>query len=81
MTDDFFDNMFIEFVSQSTREEFISNLAANGWKYFDLANLNELFVLNLERFGTHEGAQLPEFLQDGGSGGCGEEFIYGNIIG
>ena len=79
MTDDFYDNMFVEFASQSTRQEFISNLAANGWKYFDLANLNELFVLNLERFGTQEAVHLPEFFQDGGSGG--EEFIYGNNFG
>ena len=77
MTEDFYDNIFGEFSNKSTRQEFIENLSHHGWKYFNLANLNELFVINLERFGTQEAGILPDFLQDAGSG---QENMYENQI-
>ena len=65
MTEDFYDKLFGEFSNRITRQEFIDNLTRNGWQYFNLANLNEQFVLNLERYGTQEAGHLPEFMQEG----------------
>ena len=52
MMEDFYDSVFGEVASRLPRASFVDNLSTHGWKYFDMVNLNELFVINLERFGT-----------------------------
>ena len=51
MMDDFFDHVFGEYNNKIYKEEFIGNLAAQGWKYFNINNLNELFSMNLQKYG------------------------------
>ena len=47
MLDDFQDNMFGTHYNRRYKETFIEMLGAEGWKYFTVPNLNELFYLTL----------------------------------
>eukprot|EP00354_Favella_ehrenbergii_P004571 CAMPEP_0170458242 /NCGR_PEP_ID=MMETSP0123-20130129/5265_1 /TAXON_ID=182087 /ORGANISM="Favella ehrenbergii, Strain Fehren 1" /LENGTH=76 /DNA_ID=CAMNT_0010722301 /DNA_START=730 /DNA_END=960 /DNA_ORIENTATION=+ len=46
--DDFNDSMFGLYSNSVTRVAFQQNLMNDGWKYFELENLNELFSLKYE---------------------------------
>ena len=43
--EDFNNSMFGPYSNSVTRKEFQQNLMSDGWKYFDLKNLNELFSI------------------------------------
>ena len=43
--EDFNNSMFGFYSNSVTRKEFQQNLMSDGWKYFDLKNLNELFSI------------------------------------
>ena len=43
-------DMFGEFSSSVHNDEFIAKLRADGWKYFDRRNLNQLFFEKLKEF-------------------------------
>jgi len=58
MIEDFLDGIFGEFSNKTTHAHFIDRLAHEGWKYFDMANLNELFVYTLQKCGT---MAVPDF--------------------
>ena len=45
VTDDFNDSMFGQYANSISRKDFQLNLQQEGWKYFELENLNELFSL------------------------------------
>ena len=47
---DFNDSMFGLYSNSVTREVFNRNLMQDGWKYFDLHNLNELFSIKYEEW-------------------------------
>ena len=61
MIEDFLDCVFGEYANRGSYEEICNSLAKNGWKYFQLDNLNEFFAITLERCGTVEvpDVQLP----------------------
>jgi len=52
MMEDFVDSVFGEYLNKVSKKTFIENLAYQGWKYFHLANLNALFSLMHEKYGT-----------------------------
>ena len=52
--EDFQDTVFGEFLNRRNRDSFIEMLTQEGWKYFYISNLNELFAVMLERHGTVE---------------------------
>ena len=52
--EDFEDSVFGTHYNRRVRETFIDILAHEGWKYFTVKNLNELFSLMLEKHGTRE---------------------------
>ncbi len=43
MIEDFCDSIFGEFSNRVHKDQFKSQLAHHGWKYFEKRNLNELF--------------------------------------
>ena len=45
----FNDSMFGEYSNSVTRDVFKRNLMQEGWKYFELRNLNELFKIEYDR--------------------------------
>ena len=45
--EDFEDSVFGVFYNRRPRETFVDMLAVEGWKYFQVKNLNELFALML----------------------------------
>ena len=45
VNEEFSNDMFGEYSNSVTREEFQQRLTSDGWKYFDLKNLNELFSI------------------------------------
>ena len=47
--DDFNDSMFGEYSNAVSRDVFQKNLMHEGWKYFELDNLNELFKIEYDR--------------------------------
>ena len=63
MIEDFNDEVFGEYVSRISKNEFISNLANQGWKYFNMANLKELFSISAQKYGMHRNIEieLPQF--------------------
>ena len=52
--EDFEDSVFGVFYNRRPRETFVEMLAVEGWKYFQVKNLNELFALMLQRHGIDE---------------------------
>lgn len=66
MIEDFLDNVFGEYANKTSESEFRSSLSQYGWKYFDFANLNQLFLLMHKRFGTQEvvDIDLPHFPEE-----------------
>ena len=52
--EDFEDSVFGTHYNRRVRDTFIDILAHEGWKYFTVKNLNELFSLMLEKHGTRE---------------------------
>ena len=46
--EDFNNSMFGEYANSVKREVFQLNLMSEGWKYFDLRNLNELFSIKYD---------------------------------
>lgn len=52
IVDHFVDSVFGEFYNRRSREDFIDRLTMDGWKYFSIKNLNELFTIFLEKCGT-----------------------------
>ena len=46
--------MFGTHYNRRVRESFIEILAQEGWKYFSVKNLNELFVIMLQKHGTKD---------------------------
>jgi len=54
MFEDFEDNVFGTHYNRRQRETFTEKLTQEGWKYFDVKNLNELFSLMLEEHGIDE---------------------------
>ena len=63
IVNDFHDSIFGEFSNRATMEEFKIRLTADGWKYFNLTNLNELFAIMLEKHGMLKDmeTELPTF--------------------
>lgn len=51
---DFEESIFGLFYNRRARETFVEILAHEGWKYFALKNLNELFFIMKERYGIDE---------------------------
>ena len=45
MMDDFENTIFGYFYNRRNKDQFIEMLATDGWKYFSVANLNELFSI------------------------------------
>ena len=45
VVEEFNNSMFGEYSNSITRDQFQINLMQEGWKYFDLGNLNELFSI------------------------------------
>lgn len=45
ITDHFVDSVFGEFYNRRSKEDFVERLAMEGWKYFSIKNLNELFSI------------------------------------
>ena len=41
--EDFINSMFGQFANSASKADFQLNLMSDGWKFFDLLNLNELF--------------------------------------
>mgnify|MGYP001060123789 CR=1 FL=1 len=52
--DDFEESIFGVFYNRRHRETFVDILAHEGWKYFALQNLNELFFIMKEKYGIDE---------------------------
>ena len=52
--EDFQDDVFGAFYNRRNREMFCELLAHDGWKYFSLKNLNELFKIKFEEHGVTE---------------------------
>ena len=48
MIEDFNNSMFGLYSNSVTREVFQRQLMSDGWKYFDLKNLNELFAIKYQ---------------------------------
>ena len=48
MMDDFENTIFGYFYNRRNKEQFIEMLATEGWKYFSVKNLNELFSIILK---------------------------------
>ena len=73
MMDDFYDTVFGEFANRISHEDFITNLTASSWKYFEVPNLNEMFALMYDRYGATEAIEyeLPQFEAEEDS----EEFV------
>mmetsp|Transcript_2333 Transcript_2333/g.3186 ORF Transcript_2333/g.3186 Transcript_2333/m.3186 type:complete len:82 (+) Transcript_2333:896-1141(+) len=66
MLEDFLDNVFGEFSNRASLDHFAQSLAHHSWKYFEMNNLNHLFVITLERCGTTNvlDVSLPQFEQE-----------------
>ncbi len=47
--EDFLNSMFGVYANSVTREDFKGKLMSDGWKYFDLNNLNQLFSIEYEK--------------------------------
>ena len=45
------------FYNRRNRETFVEMLAHEGWKYFQVKNLNELFAIMFEKHGIDENIQ------------------------
>ena len=52
--EDFEDTVFGTHYNRRNRETFVEMLAHEGWKYFQVKNLNELFALMYEKYGIDE---------------------------
>ena len=52
MLEDFQDELFGEYGNSVDGKQLDERLSQVGWKYFSLRNLNELFALKLQEFGT-----------------------------
>lgn len=52
MMNDFYDSIYGEYANRISKEKFIETLSQEGWKYFNMRNLNELFALKYEEHGT-----------------------------
>ena len=52
--EDFEDSVFGVFYNRRPRETFVELMAYEGWKYFQLKNLNELFALMFDKYGIDE---------------------------
>ena len=52
MMDDFYDSIYGEYSNRISKEKFVEKLSEEGWKYFNMRNLNELFALKYEEHGT-----------------------------
>ena len=63
MIEDFNDEVFGEYASRISKNEFISNLANQAWKYFNMTNLKELFSISAQKYGMHQNIEidLPQF--------------------
>ena len=57
MMEDFEDTVFGVHYNRRNKDTFIEMLATEGWKYFTIHNLNELFSIMLSRHGT---VDVPE---------------------
>lgn len=55
--EDFEDSVFGVFYNRRNRETFVEMLAHEGWKYFQVKNLNELFAIMFEKYGIDENIQ------------------------
>ena len=66
MISEFQDVIFGEYANRTNCETFVKTLAQNGWKYFDRKNLNQLFAITLEKYGTTNvmDGELPQFEPD-----------------
>ena len=63
MIEDFNDEVFGEYTNRISKDEFLSNLANQAWKYFNFKNLKELFTIALQKYGMLENVEvdLPQF--------------------
>ena len=57
--EDFEDSVFGYFYNRRTLECFIDKLTEEGWKYFNVHNLNEMFSIFLEKYGTCDPDSTP----------------------
>ena len=63
MIEDFNDEVFGEYTNRISKDEFLSNLSNQAWKYFNFKNLKELFTIALQKYGMLENVEvdLPQF--------------------
>ena len=54
MQEDFEDTVFGTHYNRRNKDTFIELMANQGWKYFQVKNLNELFSIMLEQFGCDD---------------------------
>ena len=59
MLADFEDNIFGYFYNRRTIESFIDHLKEEGWKYFSVQNLNEMFSIMVTKYGTCDPDEKP----------------------
>ena len=60
MLEEFEDSVFGSQYNRRNREHFIEILATEGWKYFQIKDLNQLFSIMLERHGVVEVTESEE---------------------
>ncbi len=54
MYEDFEDTVFGQYHNRRNKDSFIELLASQGWKYFQVKNLNEFFSIYVEKYGTDD---------------------------
>ena len=52
MIENFEESIFGEFYNRRNKATFIEMMATQGWAYFSVRYLNEMFAIMLERHGT-----------------------------